>query len=163
MKTINDNLAEYLYNYYLSFSKKFNNKDPWFDIFNFLEISWEEWVYSLFCWHDYWMEYWDLRCLDQIDKISIVKFKEILKLKKICIWNSECCEQTLVTNISPLKFLYHLEELDISNSNVSSLDPIWHLPNIKKIWIENTRISQEDIDLFKISHPNVLLEEQVYL
>lgn len=88
---------------------------------------------------------------------------KIIDLKSLSVGNCELGEIIRIDNINPLRYLVNLEELTICNNNVKTLEPIWNLPNLKRIWIENTEIPILERELFRSSHPDCKLEDVVYL
>ncbi len=66
--------------------------------------------------------------------------KKLKNLKKVALGNSE-----YITDITPLKDIKTLEEVNLMFSAVSDISPLLELPNLKKIWIRGCPIEDKSI------------------
>ena len=56
--------------------------------------------------------------------------------------------------LNGLEDLYELKELDISSTNVRSLNPIMNLIGMEKLICYNTRINDRRVERFKDANPS---------
>jgi Leucine-rich repeat (LRR) protein len=73
------------------------------------------------------------------DNISKEQLQLIVNIKNISLANNK-----EITDLTPLKMLYRLESLDISNTNISDITPLASLNNLSDLNISNTPVSSLD-------------------
>jgi|TARA_B100000315_G_C14391122_1_gene502014 Leucine-rich repeat (LRR) protein len=91
------------------------------------------------------------------------QLKRMLNVNELTIGEPELGEIVRINHIEPLRHFHNLEELSICNNTVTTLLPIWNLPKLERIWIENTQIPIDERSRFRKDHPLCKLEDQVYL
>ena len=89
--------------------------------------------------------------------------EKLISIQRLQIGNAEIGEITRIQNLNPLRYFINLEQLIICNNTIQSLEPILNLPNLKRVWIENTDIPILERESFRSSNPDCELEDIVYL
>ena len=66
-------------------------------------------------------------------------------------------EGTQVTDISPLANLDRLNEINFSNTKVADINVLDNMHHLSKIYCDNSLVTKEDANAYKMSNPNVLV------
>ena len=66
-------------------------------------------------------------------------------------------ENTQVSDISPLANLEKLNEINFSNTPVTNINVLSNLPHLTKIYCDNSLVSTEMANEYKMANPNVLV------
>ena len=66
-------------------------------------------------------------------------------------------EGTQVSDISSLANLDRLNEINFSNTRVVNINALNNLPHLSKIYCDNSLVTKEEADAYKIANPNVLV------
>ena len=66
-------------------------------------------------------------------------------------------EGTQVTDISVLSDLDKLNEINFSNTKVSNINALNNMPHLSKIYCDNSLVTKEMADAYKMANPNVLV------
>ena len=65
------------------------------------------------------------------------------------------CDNKSVSDLSPLKELTHLKELDLSSTKVTDLSPLLGLKNLKILYLKNTIVPDAQVTALKKALPNL--------
>ena len=80
----------------------------------------------------------------------------------ITLGEFELGETILIDNINPLRFCKNLQSLNICGNMVKTLEPIWHHKYIHTIWMEQTKVPDNEREKFELEHPDCKVYTQVF-
>lgn len=124
-----------------------------------------------------------LEMLVKLQQISAgnTQITDLFALEKLPLLSYLNIPNTAIHDLTPLQNLENLEEIYIQQSQVSdlkplskaknlqvimfhetavvSIEPIMNLPKLSIISIDNTKIPQEEIETFRLTHPNCAIHQ----
>lgn len=101
----------------------------------------------------------DLTIISSLRKLEFLNIENtpVSDLKPLAL-NSKLktlmCSGTQISSLKPIGGLKYLQHLEINSTSIKSIKPLSKLTEMKMLKCFNTRISQKNINKFKIANPN---------